>query len=70
MKILAGTSGYGYKEWKGNFYPQRLRGSEMLWFYAEQLSAVKINNTFYRLPRASVLESWAAQVPEDFQPAI
>jgi len=28
---------------------------------------VEINNTFYRLPRASVLETWAGQVPADFQ---
>src|SRR5207253_9219872 len=29
--------------------------------------AVEINNTFYRPPAASVLESWAAQVPADFR---
>ena len=39
----------------------------MLRFYAERLPAVEINNTFYRLPKASVLESWAEQVPSDFR---
>jgi uncharacterized protein YecE (DUF72 family) len=42
----------------------------MLGFYARRLPAVEINNSFYRLPRASVLESWAAQVPEGFRFAI
>jgi uncharacterized protein YecE (DUF72 family) len=24
MKIYAGTSGYGYREWKGKFYPEKI----------------------------------------------
>ena len=39
----------------------------MLRFYAERLPAVEINSTFYRLPKVSVLESWAAQVPGAFR---
>ena len=42
----------------------------MLAYYAERLPAVEINNTFYRLPRRSVLEGWAAQVPERFRFAV
>ncbi len=67
MKLCVGTSGYSYKEWKGTFYPEKLPAADMLGYYATQLPAVEINNTFYRLPKASVLESWAAQVPEDFR---
>lgn len=67
MTLYAGTSGYSYKEWKGSFYPQKLPADEMLRHYATQLPAVEINNTFYRLPKASVVETWAAQVPEDFR---
>jgi uncharacterized protein YecE (DUF72 family) len=67
MKILAGTSGYSYKEWKGIFYPEDLPDKEMLKFYAQQLPAVEINNTFYRMPKADMLESWAEQVPANFQ---
>ena len=66
MKILAGTSGYAFKEWKGNFYPQDLKDDRMLGYYASKFPAVEINNTFYRLPRANVLREWAAQVPETF----
>ncbi len=70
MTLYVGTSGYSYKEWKGNFYPEDLSDKEMLGYYGKQLPAVEINNTFYRLPKESVLTSWAEQVPEDFQFAI
>lgn len=66
MKLHVGTSGYAYKEWKGEFYPQKISSKEMLRFYSEHLSAVEINNTFYHLPTESVLKSWAQQVPDDF----
>lgn len=66
MKIYAGTSGFGYKEWKGKFYPQKIAPGKMLEFYAGRLPAVEINNTFYRMPRIEVLEGWAGQVPRDF----
>jgi uncharacterized protein YecE (DUF72 family) len=70
MKILVGSSGYGYREWQGKFYPARISPKEMLRFYAERFTAVEINNTFYRMPTESVLASWAAQVPDDFVFAI
>jgi uncharacterized protein YecE (DUF72 family) len=31
-ELRVGTSGYAYKEWKGNFYPEKLPASEMLRF--------------------------------------
>jgi uncharacterized protein YecE (DUF72 family) len=67
VELWVGTSGYSYKEWKGSFYPAQLPDSQMLHFYAEKLPAVEINNTFYRLPKAEVLEGWAEQVPPGFR---
>ena len=66
MKIYVGTSGYGYKEWKGKFYPEKISPGEMLHFYSERLGTVEINNTFYRMPKEGVLAAWAEQVPDDF----
>jgi uncharacterized protein YecE (DUF72 family) len=66
MRLLTGTSGFAYKEWKGSFYPADLPASAMLRFYAENLPAVEINNTFYRMPSESVLRQWVDEVPEDF----
>lgn len=65
--LRVGTSGYSYPRWKGGFYPADLPSDRMLAAYAARFSAVEINNTFYRMPRASVLEAWAAQVPESFR---
>jgi uncharacterized protein YecE (DUF72 family) len=70
MRLHVGTSGYSYKEWKGPFYPEKLAAAKMLAYYAERLPSVEINNTFYRLPKESVLETWASQVPEHFRFAI
>jgi len=67
MNLFVGTSGYSYKEWKGPFYPEDLPEAQMLHFYGERLRTVEINNTFYRMPKASVLEDWAATVPGEFK---
>jgi uncharacterized protein YecE (DUF72 family) len=67
MNLYVGTSGYSYKEWKGTFYPDDLPDKQMLHFYGERFRSVEINNTFYRMPKASVLEAWATQVPADFK---
>lgn len=66
MKFYVGTSGYSYKGWKGHFYPEELSEKEFLKYYGTKLNAVEINNTFYRLPKENVVQSWAEQVPEDF----
>jgi uncharacterized protein YecE (DUF72 family) len=66
MKIHVGTSGFGHKEWKGKFYPEKISPKDMLRFYAGRLNTVEINNTFYHMPKESVLTSWAEQVPDDF----
>src|SRR5262249_15149392 len=56
-----------YKEWKGSFYPEKLPAKKMLGYYAERFSSVEINATFRQMPRTSVLESWASQVPPAFR---
>lgn len=67
LNVYVGTSGFSYPEWKGAFYPEKLPNKEMLSFYASRLPSVEINNTFYRMPRKSVLEGWASQTPDGFQ---
>ena len=66
MEILAGTSGYSYKEWLGPFYPEKLPADKMLAYYAERLRTVEINNTFYRRPAESILAKWSQEVPDGF----
>jgi uncharacterized protein YecE (DUF72 family) len=70
VRILAGTSGFSYKEWVGEFYPDKLPAKEMLRYYATRLPAVEINNTFYRMPNAAAIQGWRAQVSDTFRFAI
>lgn len=70
MDVWAGTSGYSYAAWKGSFYPEDLSSADMLSYYASRLPAVEINNTFYRMPNARVLEGWAESVPDGFRFAL
>lgn len=66
-RLLAGASGYSFKEWKGTFYPETLKPEEMLAWYSERLPTVEINNTFYRMPKTTVIENWAATTPSGFR---
>jgi len=69
-RILAGASGYSFKEWKGTFYPDDMKPEGMLPFYSSRLPTVEINNTFYRMPSSSMVENWKAVTPADFRFAI
>ncbi len=70
MKLLAGASGYSFKEWKGTFYPAEMKPDGMLAYYSARLPTVEINNTFYRMPKAEMLASWAQTAPAGFKFAI
>lgn len=67
MRLLPGTSGYSYKAWKGNFYPSDLPASRMLEHYCSKLPAVEVNNTFYRMPSARMVQAWIEATPEPFR---
>jgi uncharacterized protein YecE (DUF72 family) len=66
MRVQVGTSGYSYKEWKGPFYPTDLAAARFLGFYAEAFKTVEINNTFYKMPTAKLVDGWASEVPDGF----
>lgn len=65
-KLLIGTSGFSYPEWKGTFYPEDLPSKKYLSFYAQHFKTTEINNTFYRIPTYQLTESWYKEVPPDF----
>jgi uncharacterized protein YecE (DUF72 family) len=66
MRLHVGTSGYNFPEWKGTFYPAKIKPPEMLPYYAGRLSTVEINYTFYRMPTAKTVAGWNAAVPDGF----
>jgi uncharacterized protein YecE (DUF72 family) len=70
VRVLAGTSGFAFAEWKPGFYPADLPANRMLFHYASHLPTVEINVSFYRMPTVEMIANWKAQTPEEFRFAI
>lgn len=66
MTLHAGTMGWSYEFWKGNFYPEILSSKDFLGYYAKQFDTVEVNSTFYGIPRKHNMLDWRDQTPEDF----
>jgi len=65
-RCYIGTSGWVYPHWRGIFYPQGVPQSRWFEHYASRFRTVEVNNTFYRLPKASTFDRWREQAPEGF----
>jgi len=65
-RLCIGCSGWNYKSWRTTFYPENLKPSEWLSYYATHFDTVEINNSFYRLPERSTFASWRRQVRMPF----
>ena len=61
-----GTSGWSYENWNGPFYPPGLKRTGWLAHYSTHLRSVEINNSFYHLPRQSMLAGWVDLTPPGF----
>jgi uncharacterized protein YecE (DUF72 family) len=67
MSAHIGTSGWAYKEWKPDFYPEDLPQRLFLRHYSSVLTACEINATHYRLQAPETVARWAEQTPEHFR---
>jgi uncharacterized protein YecE (DUF72 family) len=65
-RARVGCSGWMYKDWRGIVYPHDLPVRRWFEHYTTLFDTVELNNTFYRLPPPSTVESWAAQAPPGF----
>ena len=65
--IYIGTSGYTYSDWRGKFYPEDLKPSGFLSYYAQIFNSVEINMTFYRSPFPNVVKGWYKKTPREFR---
>jgi uncharacterized protein YecE (DUF72 family) len=65
-KILIGTSGFSYPEWKESFYPKELPSKKYLSYYSSHFPTTEINNSFYRTPNSKTVSAWYDEVPADF----
>lgn len=68
--LRIGTSGWSYDHWDGAFYPEELKPSERLAYYAGRFPTVEINSTFYRLPAEKTVRAWRDSVGADFAFAV
>ncbi len=66
VRVHTGTSGFSYDEWHGRFYPVKLPADERLRYYSGRLHSVEVNNTFYQMPKAALLERWREAVADGF----
>jgi uncharacterized protein YecE (DUF72 family) len=64
--IRIGTSGYSYEDWKGAFYPDKIKKGEMLPFYATYFDTTELNFTYYTMPNAFTMEAMARKTPPGF----
>lgn len=68
--IRIGCSGWQYRHWRGDFYPDDLPTSRWFAHYALTFDTVEINNSFYRLPSADTFARWREQAPSRFLYAV
>lgn len=65
-QFFIGTSGWSYEHWRGIFYPEDLKKTDWLAFYASHFRTVEINASFYHLPKKKTFENWRKTVGRDF----
>ena len=66
-KLLIGTSGFKFDDWKGTFYPTDLKPSNWLNYYAERFNCLEVNASYYRLIHPATFYQMAKKAPEGFE---
>jgi len=64
--IRIGISGWRYKPWRGEFYPEGLVQRRELEFASRAVNSIEINGSFYSLQTPERYAEWATQTPDDF----
>ncbi len=65
-QISVGTCGFSYADWKGVFYPESIKQTAMLSFYASEFNAVELDFTYYAMPNARNIDAMAKKTPDSF----
>ena len=66
-KIRIGLSGWSYKEWRGDFYPEGLPPDDELAYAAQRFPTLEINRTFYSLVEPKTMRAWYEATPYDLR---
>ena len=64
--VRIGISGWTYKPWRGQFYPEGLAQKKELAYAASIFRSIEINGTFYSMQRCESFAQWAEAAPDDF----
>ncbi|MGE5580113.1 MAG: DUF72 domain-containing protein [Bacillota bacterium] len=65
--LYVGTAGYSYSDWVGALYPEGMKQSDFLSFYATKFNSVEVDYTYYRQPSARTMEGMVRKVGPDFR---
>lgn len=60
--IYIGPAGWSYPDWEGIVYPPGAR-SDRLRYLCSFVDCIELNSSFYRVPAARTVESWARRLP-------
>jgi uncharacterized protein YecE (DUF72 family) len=69
-EIHVGVSGWRYKSWRGDFYPQGLPQRRELEHIASRMTSVELNGSFYSLQRPTTYARIVEQTPDGFPVAV
>ncbi len=67
MEFYIGCPIWADKGWVGSLYPAGTKPSDYLRLYAQQLTTVEGNTTFYAVPAQATLQHWVEETPATFR---
>jgi uncharacterized protein YecE (DUF72 family) len=67
LNFYVGCPIWAYKGWVDWFYPAGTRSVDYLRVYAQQLTTVEGNTTFYAVPSQVILRRWVDETPDTFR---
>jgi uncharacterized protein YecE (DUF72 family) len=62
-QAFIGISGYDYKPWRGDFYPDELPARRWLQYASSRFNSIELNGTFYSLKSPAVFARWVDETP-------
>lgn len=67
QNFYSGTSGLVLPVPNKSLYPPEFQDKSRLCYYASLFNSIEVNSSFYKVPQASTVKKWIADVPDDFR---
>ncbi len=65
-KLYIGTSGYKYRDWESEYYPDWLKENQILNYYSKDFNTVELNFTYYSPPNPYMFRHMLEKVGKGF----